>query len=342
MTPALTLHLGDFRTGSTALQHWLRRHGAARGIHYPPGHNHAALAQSLPDAAARTHHFTALAADLATVHSPHVVVSSEHFEFARPDHLAEALLRHLPHLTGTLRLIVYIRPHAPAFLARFAESAKIGSFTGPLEGYLDWPQTRTRLSYAPRLARWRTVFGEKLTVRLYDRASLAGGDVVRDLVSFVTGRDPGPIEPGTTEARANPSLGVEALALAGALHAAIGTLPQPAQGARWTLGRHLGRQLEAADIPQTPLRLHRSLALQLAETFAADAAASDAAFFEGTPLATALAAAPQAAIAQPQSLAPADHLGPEALRILGLWGGMLRHGLTAPDGAEALNRLYHE
>ena len=337
----LVLHLGDFRTGTTTIQGWLRAEGATCGIHYPPGFNHAALAQSLADDLAAGEHFKSLAANLALATAPHAVISAEHFEMADPARLAAALDRHLPDLAPRARLVAYVRPHPAAFLARFSESAKIGNFTGSLEDYLDWPQTRRRMSYAPRFAAWRAVFGDRFTLRLYDRAQFPGGDVLRDFRAFVTGTDPG-VGTASPAARANPSPGLEALALARALHAAIGPLPEAARGARWTLGRHLGRQLAAEGRPQTPLRLHRSMARRLVEAFAADAAATDAAFFQDRPLATALATAEAEALAAPQSLDPADHLAPEALRIVALWGGMLRDGLAAPGGAELLDRLYHE
>ena len=335
MTPALTLHLGDFRTGTTAIQGWLRQHGGAHGIAYPPGHNQASLAQALPDPAARADQFGRIARFLEQASAPHAVISAEHFELADPGQLAEALLRYLPAHTAQTRLIAYVRPHPQAYLARFAESTKIGSFTGPLEAYLDWVQPR--MTYGPRFARWKAVFGDRFTLRLYDRARFTGGDVVRDFAHFVTGRDPGA---GMSEA--NPTPGIEALALARALHRRIGALPPEGRHAQWTLGRHLGRQLGALGQAQTPLALHRALALRLQQAFAADAAETDAAFFDGTPLSDALAAAPEQAPAQAQSLEPADHLSAQTLQIIALWGDMLRHGLTAPDGAAALNRLYHE
>jgi hypothetical protein len=341
MIGELILHLGDFRTGTTAIQSWLRQHGAFHGIHYPPGFNHAALAQSLPHHAARAQHFGAMADHLGSVDAPFAVISAEHFEFSDPAELAHALAAHMPRQTARLRLIAYVRPHAHSYLARFSESAKIGSFDGDLEAYLDWPQTPRRMTYAPRFDRWARVFGGAFSLRLYDRDHFTGGDVVRDFASFVTGADPGP--QGIEE---NPSPGIEALAYARAFHRALGPLPEEATAARWTLGRHLGRQITALGLPQTPLHLDRALALRLVERFRADAVATDAAFFaaDGTPgpLTRALDAAPAQALAFPLSLDPAEHLSPQTLEAVTLWAGMLRHGLTAPGGAEALNRLYHE
>ena len=70
--------------------------------------------------------------------------------------------------------------------------------------------------------------------------------------------------------------------------------------------------------------------------------ARDGAFVTPAELARALDAAPAQALDVAQSLDPADHLSAQTLQAVGLWGGMLRHGLTAPGGADLLNRLYHE
>lgn len=341
MIGALILHLGDFRTGTTAIQSWLRQHGAAHGIHYPPGFNHAPLAHSLPHHAEQAQQFRAMAEDLDRADAPFAVISAEHFEFSDPADLADALTTHMPRHTARLRLISYVRPHPQAYLARFTESAKIGSFDGDLAAYLDWPQTPRRMTYAPRFDRWARVFGAGFSLRLYDRDHFTGGDVVRDFASFVTGTDPGP-----QHIEANPSPGLEALAYARAFHRALGPLPGDATAARWTLGRHLGRQIAALGLPQTPLHLDRALALRLVERFRADAMATDAAFFPAGgppgPLTRALEAAPAQALDFPLSLDPAEHLSPQTLEAVTLWGGMLRHALIAPGGAEALNRLYHE
>ena len=352
MSRDLVFHLGDFKTGSTALQDWLVRHGAEHGI-FCPAVDHAALAQSLADPAARAAGFATLAEELQDSGLPHAVVSAEHFEFADPALLLAAIETHLPGLAPALRLVAYVRPHAEALLARYGESVKIGNFTGDLDSYMAWSPTRWRLSYAPRFGRWRAVFGDRFTLRLYRRADFPGGDVIRDFAGFVTGRDPGhdpghdpgpPAEPLLS----NPAPGQRDLALLLALHRAIGALPQhsPMAAARWTLGRHLGRMLadraRGASPADMPLRLHRALADRLLVRFAKDAAATDVAFFAGTPLSAALAAAPGQAVETAMSLDPADHLSRDARAVIDLWAGMLRSGLQSADTATALMRIYHE
>jgi len=337
MTRDLVLHLGDFKTGSTAIQQLLSQEAAGQGICYPPGFNHAALAQALPDPVALAAELSRIAPLLNASTAAHAVISAEHFEFADPALLASALARHLP--GHAPRLIAYVRPHSQALLARFAESTRIGSFDGDLDSYPDWPQTGARLGYATRFGRWRAVFGARFTLRLYDRHRFAGGDIRRDFLQCVTGQD----RPLSDTGPVNPTPGLADLALARALHRAIGPLPAATNAARWTLGRHLGRLMAARRTPDTELRLHQSLAQRLLSQFHADAAATDAQFFPGeTPLGDALAAAPAQAIPAAQSLAPQDHFDLATRDIIALWGAMLRAGLTSPGGAALLDRLYHE
>lgn len=338
----LVLHLGDFKTGSTAIQSWLQAQGAGGGaeadIATPPGFNQAALAHSLTQpAAACDAAFAALARDLAGRTARHLVVSAEHFEMSPPDRLAEMLDRHLPDLSGDARLIAYVRPHPGAYLARFAESVKIGSHMGELADYLDRPDIPRRLAYGTRLGAWADVFGARLTVRLFDPAAFPGGDVRRDFLAFVTGSDPGPL-PAAGDA--NPTPGIAALARARALHQAIGPLPPEAQNARFTLGRAWGRLI--AEPGDRPLRLDCALALRLRDTFAPEAARADARFFQGAPLTRALDAAIDAAADSVPPLDPGLHLPPAALAEIARTGALLRAGFARDGSAALIDRIWHE
>lgn len=339
MSAELICHLGDFRTGSTAIQTALRGRAGAFGLYWPEGANHVALAQSLRDEAARDHHWSGLAHAMAG--RPRTVISAEHFEFADPARLARALETHLPDVA--VRLVAYVRPHGPALLARYAESVKIGNFDGPPGAYLDWPQTRWRLGYAARFGRWRAAFGDRFDLVLYDRGAFPGGSVVRDFIARATGTDPGAEASDVPVPQGNPTPGLADLALARAFHHAIGDLPEAARPARWTIGRHLGRLMAALPRPDIPLVADRALATRIAARFAKDASALDAGFFApATPMADALGRLVRAAPELPQSVDPADHLGEDALRLAALWGQMIGDGLRRPEGAEMLNGLYRE
>ncbi len=337
MIRAVVFHLGDFKTGSTAIQTWLAQHGAAQGLYLPVCHTPLALAQSLGNTLLRNRLFGDLARELARAEGQVAVISAEHFEYADPAQLAAVLALQLPQ--HDCRLVAYVRPHPQALLSRYAESVKIGSFTGSLDAYLDWPQTMRQLHYAPRFARWRAAFGDRFTLRLYDRARFADGNVLRDALGFFTGRDPGPVAQAL--ARVNSRPGTGDLAMLAALHRAIGTLPDgsAAQAARWTLGRHLGRLVGIEGAMGVPLALDRALAQRLHDRFAQDADALDAGFFGDAPLRRALDAALETAA---PSRAPDDMLPPEAQRLAQIVGQSLRSLLAHPDGPALFDRIFHE
>lgn len=342
----LVVHLGDFKTGTTAIQSWLDGPGRSTGgLAYGPGFNQAGLVAAIqqgPDAADQA--FAALAAALGPPRGRTAILSAEHFEYLDPARLAPLIERHLgAWARDGLRLVAYIRPHPAALVSRFAESAKIGNFAGDLAAYLEEPSLRWRITYARRLSAWEAVFGPAFEPRLFRPEDLLGGDVLRDFLALAMGRDPGPLD----WPRDNRRPGAADLALARAVHRAMGALPPEAQGARWTLGRRLGRLLaerrESLGGDQ-PLRLHRAVALRLSERFAADAAAAEERFWpdRGRPLSQALARAVEDAPTEPTPIEPEEHWGPEALGIAELWGRMLGEGLRAPGGPAALDGLFHE
>lgn len=340
MPARLVLHLGDFKTGTTALQRWLEESPPPE-LAALPGAPHAGLATGLGDPAGTRARLAGIGRALDAAKAPALVVSAEHFEFANPARLKEALAAHLPGID--LRLLAWVRPHGAAYLARYGESAKVGAFAGPPEAYLDWPPTRRRMAYAARFGRWRAAFGDRFALHLYAREALPGGDIRRAFARAAAGTDPGPLPAGPGP---NPALGTEGLALARAVQAAIGPLPadEAAKGARFTLGRAIGRVLAArpgaADDP--PLVADRALAHRLHEAFFEDAAALDAAFFgPGQPLTDSL----RAALADAPDTAPGpdpDRLAPEARATAQLWGRMLAEGLATPARAHALGLAFHE
>jgi hypothetical protein len=333
-TPApgrLVIHIGDFKTGTTAVQTWAGAHGAAHGIAVPPGFNQAHLAQALAAGDGESA-FAALAMGLKSRTEPHILLSAEHFELVDPALLPPLLTRHLPDMAADARVIAYVRPHPAAYLARLAESVKIGSWMGGVAGYLDRPDIPRRLAYGTRLSGWRAVFGDRLTVRLYD----GGVDVVRDLVSFVTGRDPGPLA-----MRGNATPGLRDLARARALHQALPGL-DPGAPARHTIGRAWGRALGAHAGPDIPLRLDRATALRLRDRLGDEAARADALFFPGAPLTAALDRAVAGAPEEAQTLDPAAHLSPDALAEIARMAALIGEGLARPGGAEQADRFWHE
>lgn len=342
MPSKLIFHIGGFKSGSTAIQSTLAkkayscdsRHilypglGAKEGIEKTKG-QHGPLADALAPAkttpAKQRARFGQVARNIAAGDADINVISAEKFEYTNPRLLAEAIEQYFPAFQDDLQIIVYVRPHAERVLAEFAERVKHGVFHGSLEDLhartklLSGPMQRG-FFYHPRLSLWHQVFGDRLTVRPMIRACLEQSDVVADFFRQILGAD---VAFSLTEApQKNASPSLQDLAALRALHRACGEGERSAQQER--AGVQLA-QIFAEDPAATATRLalHRSLAQDIAETYAEDAAALDRDFFAGTPMQEALAQAPQKAVEQPQSLDVADLLDAGQLRQVTAWSRIL-------------------
>lgn len=326
MVRDLVIHIGDPKTGSTAIQTVLATGGwSAPGLTalYPAAVNHLPLARCLylpAEAGTRAARWRAVAARIAAAEADVAVISAELFERADPAALAATLAEFLPALAPRARIVGYVRPHADRLVAAWAERTKQGDTTADLAAF--FARARDQFLYAPRLARWRAAFGDRLTIRPFIRDRLAGGDVVADFLGIVAGGRPVTV---TRPAAANESLSLADLAMLRAFHRQVEGRPRLAAARRavgWNLAQHL------AGLPQAPgagarPRLTAALAPQVAAAYADDAAAVDAAVFGGVPtLAPALAAAVAAADGDAAPLDPAAHLGPEAARLVAVWTAM--------------------
>lgn len=338
MTTKLVLHIGGFKSGSTAIQSTLASHAYSspgRRILYPglspqegeekTRGQHGPLAETLfpnkPDHAAQAERFARVAGHIDSAGADIAVISAEKFEFADPRLLAAAIGTHLPQLSDNLQILLYIRPHAERVLAEFAERVKHGFFQGSLEDLhaatrdLTGPRQRG-FFYHPRLSLWRQVFGDRFTVRPMIRAQLEQADVVADFFRQILGDDDFTLQPPP---RSNSSPSLEDLCAVRAFHRACGSATPGALQEK--TGVRLIEALNArpATDPPTRLALHRALAEEIAATYAEDARALDRDFFAGDPMQAALAAAPGRAVDQPQVLDAAAHLAPDRLRLLDAW-----------------------
>lgn len=132
------------------------------------------------------------AADLpAGVHT--VIVSSEHFhsrltETGRVRRLAEMLAP----LGGDVEVLCYLRPQAELITSHYSTRLRMGE-TRTLDDVAH-SLLRTDVPYGDYLGlleRYAGVFGEdRITVRIFDRDALVGGDIVTDFAAAV-GFDPG-------------------------------------------------------------------------------------------------------------------------------------------------------
>lgn len=295
MIEDLVLHVGDCKTGSTSIQAALNQRlwtGAVPDVHFPRQGTHNDLAAPFFKRrvkAQKTKRMAALARDLRAATAPLAVVSAEHFEFADPAAVAEAFQRHLPQLQDRIRVIAYVRPHADRLVSSFAQHLKQRAVTETrMDDLLDRYVKTGRLHYAPRFSRWKTAFGDRFTLRPMVADTLYQGDVVADFFQYLFHGADVRLRPGTD---ANVGLSLQDLALILALHARL----DPSGSAKSTpkLKGLIPLLIRSLPRPVDPikLRLHRSLAERVVDTYRADAAELDAMFFAGQPMTQALHAA---------------------------------------------------
>ncbi|WP_069301111.1 hypothetical protein [Neptunicoccus sediminis] len=338
MVKQLVIHLGDRKTGSTAIQDALVA-GAIQSpessIFYPTGNNHIPLAKTLSMkalASQRDQRFGKLAKRIARSDADIAVISAEHFESVDPLALRDALERFFPDLRGRTRLLAYVRPHADRLVSNFAESVKLGHFDGDLDAYHAMRLTRKPLQYTERFTRWRETFGDAFTLRPFVRKTLTGGDIVEDFAQFLFGDTPHQVESG---APSNPSMSIQDLAMVRHLQNRLGSAPNMRKF-KISLGKTLGTLLSEAPeqpVDHTKPALHAGLVEAVETAYREDAQALDSAFFApATPMEDALMAARSKAVAAPQSVDAKDHLSQQALRMVEVWAGLLT-SRAASDGA---------
>ncbi|ABN79172.1 hypothetical protein [Cereibacter sphaeroides] len=196
------VHIGTGKTGSTSIQSYMyenRMRLQAQGIYYPqsPGaRNHRRLPaivqkegkadnyfrdQRLIDPAARQVARTAWWKDLcdeitAVRQCGRCIISAEHLSQLDMEETQDLHAR-LTSLFEEVRILVYLRDPVDYAISMYDTALKIGSTAAaPAPPVAGGPT-----DYARILKRWADAFGqENLTVRLFDRAELTGGDILQD------------------------------------------------------------------------------------------------------------------------------------------------------------------
>lgn len=180
MLKRLIIHIGDSKTGSTALQAALRSHSKGVAWAYPGtslNHNGLALALSRPKLAHRIEpRFRALWHQVAEKNAETVVVSAELFQAVRPADLLRTLALYGPDTLPPISVIAYCRPHLAKLAAMYSERVKFGQFPKSLDHYSARVARTMKLDYAPRFAEWRGYFGSDFQLRPY----FTGQDIVED------------------------------------------------------------------------------------------------------------------------------------------------------------------
>ena len=335
----LVFHIGDHKTGSTAIQYAFARGAVqlqAGTASYPAELNHTVLrhhcdafrpqgtaeARAAADAA-----FARLAKRVRSCGEGICLISAESLEKAAPEVLAQAVARHFREAADEIRVVAYVRPHMPRFLSNFTEQVKIGRVSSPMQAYHKSTLKNGRFCYRPRFEKWRQAFGEAFILRPFVREQLHRGDVVADLLRHGFSEEGAEI---TGPAPANGSLCLQDLMRLKLLQ---GHMQQHPQALRHALGWEFARLIGTLPPPDAPvkLRLHRKLAARLHDSYLEDARAMDRDFFAGAPLLEAeLDRALAGAAESPQKLDPAAHLEAAEIRSLTLMAqmvsGMLENG----------------
>jgi len=325
----LILHIGDHKTGSTSIQNAFaagRVSLQGREVLYPGNLDHNYLNRHV-QAAARDKtppknqpgmpNLVQIVEQMAESPTDTCLLSGESFENIAPEELRAALDRlFLPRFPEmTLRIIVYIRPHAGRLLSTFSEQVKIGWYQGDLPGMFTRTLKSKRFFFAPRLRRWREVFGDQLLIRPMIRKELLNGSVVDDFVATAFDGQPFEIAAGPAS---NESLGLEDLMLIKYVHSHLG---QTEKGARLGLGWEIAQNINAAkgDSKTTKLQIHKGLARRIRNTYLEDARTLDAEFFGNRGLFEAdLGKAVETAAPKQQSVDPNDYFNPRELRDIAL------------------------
>jgi len=332
MQQQLYLHIGDCKTGSTIIQSMLARQDCVpQGLRlfYPGAPPHGALARSLGDRPdLYPQRWNRAARRLSQTDWDVAVLSTELFEFIQPAAVLKALNNHLPQYSNSVKVIVYVRPHAGRVMSQFAENLKLGHETGSLETFVGRFLKAGRLRYAERLNRWKTVFGDRLIVRPFVRDRLIAGDVRQDFLPLILGDTPYTLADSGQDN--NASLLLPDLALMRLLQRRFAQNSGVPMDSRVAFGKHFGKLLRdvAPVTPTEKMHLPQPLYDLLLKDCMADAEIMDATWFGGPCFVPELIKAGQTVIDSPQSLEAQDYFGPDTLRLMQAWADLIVRQMT--------------
>jgi len=317
MIEQIDLHIGDCRTGTTALQSALVT-GGVRGAIYPGrGLNHNEFARAILDNVPSK--ASAMLKDFATEARAkgvrRLVLSAEHLEFSNPEDVRQALVSECPDAAIVVHMLV--RTHADAVLSRYAEHIKLGDALGPLRKFSERMIDRRRLHYPERLERWGLVLGSGFKPAVFDEHA------PQTLLQNLGG-----------EAKAMPvknaRLFIEELAYLRWTHLRLKELGVK-RGERGRFGRILAHGLRTREARSgTDIYLPTGIAQLMHETFGHDAAALDQTWFEGNRFTSGLANAARGAIDRPLQLRADLYFSQDQLALA---DGMARDMSEMPHGA---------
>ena len=325
----LIIHIGDHKTGSTSIQKAFAQGRVTlkgKSIFYPAKFAHNSLKQHckvyakdklVPARDKAIDKFKRLAARIRKAKTDYCLISAEAFEVIPPAVFHDIVTTYFTDSADQIRVVGYVRPHAARLLSSFAERIKIGVpnvLTGSLESFHDQMREARRYYYHDRFSALRTLFGDQFTLRPMIRNQLYGNSVVDDFVHHGFGETQFSIE---EMGAVNESLSLEDLMRLKVLqsHLLVNQPPKLRHNLGWEFLRLV------TDMPplknQTKLRLHKTIAQTIHDTYLEDARDLDATFFDQQPLMeNELNRALEDAIETPHSIEPSEYLSDSDIRSL--------------------------
>ena len=193
----IVLHIGAWKTGSSAIQHFmsvsaddLRKDGvvAPADAMDADGRNRILkrLNGSDEDAAPLLAEIAALKAAGART----LVISNEHY-WPLPVEAIQRIGARLKTVSDDINVLIYIRPQEEMWRSLHAQQAKkfqvkSGAAIWGTADYLPPVFAERAVHYCRTMQLFADTFGQSaISVRLYDRARFAGGDVVTDFLSHL-------------------------------------------------------------------------------------------------------------------------------------------------------------
>ncbi len=180
MAERIVVHIGDSKTGSTALQVALRQAARDENLLFPgEALNHNGLARAL--SRRKLSHlfeprFRAVWDEISASSAQIAALSAELFQAVPPSDLLRAIEMFWPAPRPPMSFHAYCRPHISRLVAMYSERIKVGKPVGTIDAYAARICRGRRLDYAPRFAEWERVFAPHFHLRPYP----ARGDVVAD------------------------------------------------------------------------------------------------------------------------------------------------------------------
>lgn len=327
MIKQLVIHLGDRKTGSTSIQTALYKkcwHSDSAKLIYaitqtnPFNHNGLAFKIKENKFDKLKSHAQNIREKLMLSDADFAVISAEQFEDVDPKLLLEFIQTYLPEMEENLRLITYIRPHASRFVSTYAERVKLGIFQGSMKELHDKLKNSNFLIYQNRLRKWKSIFGNKLTIRPFVRSSLDQENVVNDFFNYLFQSNSFNLKPMSMS---NESLCLEDLAILKESQRIIEEKfgNQIKSNIKKQFGRNMAVQLCEKDSRGTKIQLHEELAQDVRSFYAEDAKVIDKEFFEESIFEESLIDYTSKSVKNEQSLQISEYLSQDNIRHLHCW-----------------------